>query len=175
MTSTSKQLDESAELDITMKKTTPIDELNKVRLERDEYLQGWKRALADYENYKKEQTKRTADLQIYQVTVLFRELLPLFDTLTQALKHIPPEQQNQGWYQGLQAVYMQWKQFLASNGINSMESEGATFNPELHEAIAIEKNVEAPDNSIISVASEGYMLNNETVVRPAKVIVNQLT
>ncbi len=150
-----------------------VSELGMVKSERDEYLNGWKRALADYENYKKEQVKRTADLQSYQLITIFRELLPMIDTLNEALKHVPADQQLQGWYQGLAAIQLQWKQFLNANGITVIESKDQQFDPELHEALAIEKHQDKPENSIITVASEGYILNNQTVLRPAKVIVNQ--
>jgi molecular chaperone GrpE len=162
-------------LDSTHEKSPPLDQVSKLQLERDEYLNGWKRALADYENYKKEQQKRSHDHHNYQVASFFRELLPLFDTLSQTMSHIPPDQTNKGWYQGLQALHKQWKQFLDSNGITPIESEGKEFNPELHEALAIENNPKAPDNSILSVASEGYILKDQIVLRPAKVIVNQIT
>ncbi len=159
---------------VTAQAPSPTDTVGQLTLERDEYLNGWKRALADLENYKKEQAKRSSDMQIYQLASLIRELLPLIDTLTLALQHIPAEQKEQPWYQGLQAIYAQWKQFLATNGITSMESKGTAFDPEFHEAIGTESDASVKDNTVLSVASEGYILNNHLVLRPAKVIVNQL-
>lgn len=156
-------------------KAPPNDPSETLVRERDEYLHGWKRALADYENFKKDQAQRSAQLQIYQLTEIFRELVPLFDTLDQTIQHLPASEAKSGWYQGLQALHAQWKQFMHAHGVQPIVASGKPFDPIYHEALATETDSAHEEGVILKVISEGYTLNDSIIIRPAKVIVNKLT
>jgi molecular chaperone GrpE len=75
--------------------------------------------------------------------------------------------------EGFHLIYTMFKGILDSKGLKPMESKGATFDSDLHEAIA---NIPAPDKKMIGKVIEdvekGYYLNDK-VIRFAKVVVGQ--
>ncbi len=58
-------------------------------------------------------------------------------------------------------------------GIKKIEAEGQEFNPELHEAMLMEK-VDDPEKNgkIITIYQEGYLLGNR-LLRASKVVVGK--
>ena len=62
------------------------------KLQATEYLAGWKRAQADYQNLKKETERERAEFMKYANERLLHDLLPMIDQLSLALKHLPTTQ-----------------------------------------------------------------------------------
>jgi molecular chaperone GrpE len=75
--------------------------------------------------------------------------------------------------QGVEMVRQQFLSKLDGFGVKRIDSEGATFNPLLHEAVT---TVASPDPSadgrIVGVIAHGYRIGDE-VLRPALVAVAQ--
>ena len=73
----------------------------------------------------------------------------------------------------MELIYNKLIKYLESQGVKPMESTGAEFNPELHEAIA---TIPAPSDDlkgkVIDTTQKGYMLNDK-VLRHAKVAVGE--
>ena len=57
-------------------------------------------------------------------------------------------------------------------GVQEVNPLGAKFNPELHEAMAMQPSEHAEPNTVLQVIQKGYVLN-ERLIRPAMVIVAQ--
>lgn len=142
--------------------------------ERNEYLNGWKRALADYENFKRESTNMVREAKTAELVKILRDLLPLKDTLDKALSHVPPGQHNTGWYQGLTQMRTQWENFMNLHQVKKIDALGKPFDPAVHEAIHTEQHTDKDDDTILSVASDGYLLDTQ-LIRPAQVTVNALS
>lgn len=63
--------------------------------------------------------------------------------------------------------------FLEQNGVKTIESNGAEFNPDLHEAIAmVPTDNEEMKGKVIDTPTKGYTINDK-VLRYAKVAVGQ--
>ena len=64
--------------------------------------------------------------------------------------------------------------YLSQNGVKPIESTGVEFNPDVHEAIAMVP-VEDPDakGKVIDTLTKGYTINDDKVLRHAKVAVGQ--
>ena len=139
-----------------------------------EYLNGWQRALADYQNLKKETDTKLRESQRYTTGMLLESVLPLYDTLNDVITHLPPDQQQTAWYQGLKHHQKQWDMFFVDTGLQLIPTEQAIFDPMLHEAVAIAHDTAAKDAMILKVHRNGYTLNNK-VLRPSQVTVNKLT
>jgi len=60
---------------------------------------------------------------------------------------------------------------LESQGCKRIESVGQVFDPNVHEAIQMQPDENAPQNTIIMEAQSGFLLHDR-VVRPAKVIIS---
>ena len=135
----------------------------------EEYLNGWKRSLADYENLKKETEKKLGQLQEFVSAGLILEILPVFDHFQMALEHIPEDQKSAEWVQGIFHIQKQFEEFLKNQEVMALPTVGETFNPELHEAVREEESAE-PEHQIIKEVRAGYKIKDE-VLRPAQVII----
>lgn len=132
----------------------------------DEYLSGWKRAQADYENLKREESRRFETMIQFANKAIMIELVAVLDSFALAIKAI--EKPDQGVVQ----IKLQLQEVLKRNGLEliSVEAEKDIFNPSLHEAISMRKGDEGMSQKIAEVIDQGYRLRG-IVIRPAKVII----
>jgi molecular chaperone GrpE len=147
--------------------------------ERDEYLNGWKRAKADYENLLKETKKHRAEFAEWANEQVLMRLLPALDQFEVALHFTPdldsvPAHERRSfetWITGLEAVRTLWQEAAKDLGLDKISVSG-TFNPEIHEAVGHETSDTVPAGDVIRATVNGYRLNGK-IVRCAKVIVSK--
>ena len=63
--------------------------LDQLQTDLDNAMNGWKRAQADFENYKRRKEVENKELVEFAREVTVAKLLPALDSLEQALKHMP--------------------------------------------------------------------------------------
>ncbi len=148
-----------------------IQELEEIKKQRDEYLAGWQRERADLLNHKKDEVERMKELMAYATEEFLLRMFPILDNLNLAIqavaKKMPENEKEKGIAQGFLQIGSQIQEFLKSQGIEEVKTEGK-FNPEFHESI---QEVEAngkESGTIIEVAEKGYTLGSK-LLRPAKV------
>ncbi len=138
------------------------EELKKIRGEKQEYMDGWQRAKADYVNLLKrgEESARAAESKGSLKAVL--ALLPAFDALERAKSHGDmPE--------GFQAIVKQLEGAFVSLGLEEVGKVGEHFDPALHEAFGQDASESAEhDGKITAVLEKGWRIK-EQVIRAAKV------
>ncbi|MFA5126599.1 MAG: nucleotide exchange factor GrpE [Patescibacteria group bacterium] len=138
-----------------------------------EHLHGWKKALADYQNLQKDTAKKFADLSDFITSGLILELLPIFDNYQTAMSHIPEADKEASWAVGLGHILKMWESFLSDHQISKISTVGQKFDPHIHEAVDKVHDSQISDQEIVKELQAGYLLK-EVVIRPAKVIVNNL-
>lgn len=139
---------------------------------KDEYLAGWKRARADFLNYKKGELERIGEIIKYANSGLILKILPILDNLELAEKGIPVDLKNNENIKGLLQIKTQLQDFLKNQGIEEIESMGQKFDPNVHEIV---EEVEAKNQKsgiIISEVQRGYKLHGK-LIRVAKVKVTK--
>jgi molecular chaperone GrpE len=137
----------------------------------EEYLAGWKRAMADYDNLKKESERMRADLGKYAAAGLISQLLPSLDAMKKAFSQQPAEPAAwQNWANGMSAVRQQIETVLKGAGVTAIEEAGVKFDPAVHEAMLQEKAEKAEPGTVLKVLEPGYKMHDR-VLRPAKVVV----
>lgn len=156
-----------------MNKTKNIKKNNKID-KSQEYLNGWQRTQADFENYKKQTEKRMRDVIEFGNAELLLNLLPLYSHFKSALQHIPAEQREAGWCQGLGHIQNMWLNLLTKFNVEEIKTVGAEFDHNLHEALEYEEDLEKKDHEILKEIQPGYKMNNK-VIQPAKVVVNKIS
>ncbi len=144
------------------------DELEQAKQKMEEYLDGWKRAKADYINLKKESEKKQQESIQFANVALILQLLPIYDNFKLAMKHIPAEKREDEWVVGIQQIKDQFTDLLNKLGIEEIKTAGEQFDPALHEAVAKEKTEGKKSNTIIEEIKPGYKLYDK-VLEPAKV------
>ena len=160
--STSEAADTSAEnsdkdpLDIAL---AEISELKTKML----YMQ------AEFDNYRKRAMKEKADLILSGGEKTITAVLPVIDDFERALadKSDNPE----AIREGMQLIYQKFIKTLEGLGVKKIETEGADFNVDYHEAIAQVPGMgEDKSGKVIDCVQTGYTLNDK-VIRFAKVAV----
>ncbi len=134
-----------------------------------EYKDGWARAQADFQNYKK---RLERDNELTYITMkgdIIKKILPALDDLERALQNRPADN---GWANGIELIARKLQNVLESEGIKRIQAEGAEFDPNFHEAISHEPADGVKSGFVIGVVQNGYMLG-ERVIRPALVRVAQ--
>lgn len=145
------------------------EELNACRKEKQEYMDGWQRAKADYVNALKRFGDDAKTSEFKGKVKAVETLLPAFDALERAKEHgeIP---------EGFLAIARQLESALASLGLEEIGKIGEKFNPALHDALGQDeaKNAET-DDTLTVVLEKGWKIGpsagsgSSTIIRPAKV------
>jgi len=135
-----------------------------------EYLEGWKRARAEFLNYKKEEMERIAGILKYANEEFILKMFPLIDNLEKAEKHIPQEFKDNDWVKGVLQINSKFRDFLEKEGVKEMKVVGEKFNPEFHESVGEGEGKEP--GVIIEEIEKGYFINGH-VLRPAKVKISK--
>ena len=153
----------------TQKNEVENNELAKCQQEKDEYLDGWKRARADLANYKKDESKRFEAIAKFSQESLARELINVLDSFDLALISLEFDTKTQ---KGLYLIRAQLEDILAKNGLERIiVSVGQPFDPSLQEAIASIES-DKPSGSVAEEVEKGYLLNGK-LIRPARVKVSK--
>ena len=74
--------------------------------------------------------------------------------------------------EGMELTLKQLLSVLERFEVKPIDPAGQRFNPELHQAMAMQPAAEADPNTVIKVFQKGYTLN-ERLLRPAMVVVSQ--
>lgn len=143
--------------------------LERASKERDEYLLGWQRERADFINYKKTEEQKIKEKEREIKMEIFKKMLDILDNFEIAEKHLTNDLKDNKWVKGVLEIKNNLKELLKKEGVVEIE-EKDIFNPELHEAVAIEESDE--DDKILEVFQKGYYFGNK-VLRPARVKVGK--
>lgn len=139
-------------------------ELKKLKEKCEEYLNGWKRAKADYSNLKKENEKKSIELVRFANAALVLEVLPIYDNMKLAAKHIPENEKEKDWVKGVVQIKKQFREFLKDLNIEEIKTVGEKFDPELHEAVAHEEKDDFEKDVVFEEVSAGYQMYDKTLM-----------
>jgi molecular chaperone GrpE len=149
------------DLDFEVSIESVISDLEAMVAERDQFLDAYRRAQADFENYRKQARKREEQGIDQAVTRLVTQVLPVLDAGDAARSHGGKEATAAEQIAGL--LY----DTLAKEGLEAIEAEpGTLFDPNLHDAVAHEPGDSDP--VIVDVLRAGYLWKNR-VIRPSMV------
>lgn len=129
-----------------------MDEITK----EEEYLNNWKRAQADFVNYKKDEAKRLEEFVKFANESVIIEILDVVGNLELAAEHLKDD--------GLKQVIKQFEEILKKYNVERIAVAGQNFNPEMHEAMG-----EIVDDQPLVEIRPGYTMHGR-VIRPARVI-----
>ncbi|MBI3251679.1 MAG: nucleotide exchange factor GrpE [Candidatus Andersenbacteria bacterium] len=137
----------------------------------EEYLEGWQRARAELDNYKKRIAEDRSQSLERLKGIIIEPLLQLSDNFAAVTTHMPERLQKDAWAQGVLHVGRKLETILQEFEVEAIGKVGEEFNPRMHEVVGEEKG-EKP-NQIAAVVRAGYKIG-ETVLRPAQVRVTSV-
>jgi molecular chaperone GrpE len=152
------------------KKQNKVD-IETISQERNEYLLGWKRAIADLDNYKKQVEKEKETIVHFLKADAMMKLLPIVNNWDIAMKNVPTELEANEWIKGVVAIKSQLEDFFKKEGLEKVKTIGEKFDPTLHEAM-LEEETEGEGGVILEEFEPGYRIG-ERVIKYPKVKVSK--
>lgn len=135
-----------------------LDAFVTLAAERDEYLDALRRTQADFENYRKRVQRELSEARDAGAASLAGKLIDVCDTVDLALAHDPSD--------AVAQIAGALFDALGKEGLARIDALGASFDPEVHDAVLHEEGDGAAE--VIEVLRSGWKWNGR-VVRPAMV------
>jgi molecular chaperone GrpE len=148
------------------------DELEKVKKERQEYLDGWQRAKADMVNSRQETLRQAQRQGERAVESFIEDLIPALDGFDLAAGSPSWESVAPEWRSGVSQIQNQLLDALSRQGVRRYGKVGEKFNHALHEAVQEVDDMPGEPGTIVRILRYGYKMGDR-VVRPAQVIVKK--
>ena len=153
---------ETAEQEESQEKS--VDETEELKARVAELEDKNLRMMAEIENYRRRTNKEKLDLIETAGERIFRDMLPLIDDFERALAVIDDE--------GVKLIYQKFLAFLDKNDVHAIDTKGADFNTDEHEAVTLFAAGEENKGKVIDCTQKGYKLGDK-VIRFAKVVVGE--
>lgn len=151
----------------------PVDPLEQAKAELEKAKNEYLFLLAEFDNFRKRTIRERAELIKNAGEKAMEGILPVVDDFERAIQAGEKTDDIDALREGITLIYNKFMKYLESNGVKPIESTGADFNTEYHEAVT---TFPAPDESkkgkVIDTVQKGYMINDK-VLRHSKVVVGQ--
>lgn len=131
------------------------------------------RAVAELDNVRRRMEREVANAHKYGAEKLISALLPIVDSLEQALQ-LAEKSGDSAMHEGLELTMKLFTDVLQKFDVTLIDPMGEAFDPQQHEATAMQPAADVAPNTIIAVFQKGYKLNDR-VIRPARVVVAKNT
>ena len=142
---------------------------NKVNSEIEELKNQLLRLQADFVNYKNRTEREKSNSIILANEGLILKLLPVLDNFNRAFAHVNLEDDA---VKGFVMIKDQFESILKSEMVEEIESEGATFDPNLHNAVMTESKEGVESGIVLETFEKGYKIKDK-VIRPSMVKVSE--
>ncbi len=144
-------------------------QLEVVRQEAAQNLDGWQRAAAELVNFKRRQEDQLKLQRDMIKADVLQGVISALDDMDLAFQNVPQQLDGQliGWVEGFRLVQRKLDKVLDDQGVRMINTTGE-FDPNLHEAVSYEESDEHAEGQIIAELRKGYQIGNR-VIRPALV------
>ncbi len=128
---------------------------------------------AEFDNYRKRTLKEKAELILNGGEKAVQAILPVIDDMERALQNGENTDDPQVLREGMELIYHKFMKSLEGLGVKKIDTDGADFDTDLHEAVAMVPGMgDDKKGKVIDCLQTGYQLNDK-VIRHAKVAVGQ--
>lgn len=137
-------------------------EIEQLKADKQEYLDGWQRAKADYVNaLKRFEEEKKGALNLGRV-VTVGAFIPVMDSLARAegAGEIP---------EAFKGIAKQLHDAAKSLGLEQFGTAGEKFDPNMHEALGQDPTDDAAQDDTVAAILEPGWKSKDSVIRPAKV------
>ncbi|WP_115719420.1 nucleotide exchange factor GrpE [Gallaecimonas mangrovi] len=146
-------------------------EVARLEAELSEQRDAVLRAKAEADNIRRRAAQDVEKAHKFALEKFAGDLLPIADSLERALEL--GDVNNEALKPMLEGIELTLKSFHSAvnkYGLEEVNPVGQPFNPELHQAMAMQPSTEHPANTVLNVVQKGYSLNGR-LLRPAMVVV----
>ena len=132
-------------------------ELSALKQEHETLNSQYMRIAADFDNFRKRQSRDQDDMRQQLVCSTLTEILPVVDNFERARQQLNPEgEEAQALHRSYQGLYKQLVDVLKQQGVARMEVVGQEFDPNLHEAVLREESSEFVEDVVCEELQRGY-------------------
>lgn len=155
--------------------SSPEDKIKKLReklrqteKEKQEYLDGWQRAKADFVNFKKREADSKEEFTKFAREALISDLLPVLESFDMAFSNKEAWQKvDPQWRVGVEYIHTQLSSILRDNGLTEIDPTGMQFDPSEHTSIGAEATRDASlVHKVAKVIQKGYRLSGKMLRSP---------
>ena len=127
------------------------------------------RTMAEYDNFRKRSAREKDALRADIITNVTSKFLPVMDNLERALT---AECSDENYKNGVKMIYEGFMETLRGLGVEEIQSDGAVFDPNLHQAVQKVAEGDAESGTVVQTFAKGYKIG-EKVIRFAVVVVKE--
>lgn len=154
----------------TLKKTR--DELEKTKADLEKATDGYTRAVADFDNYRRRTNEERPKNMLYAKGDIAKDLFPVLDNFKLGLEAAEKQHpEAKAILEGFSMIAAQLKNALSQHGITEINPLGAPFNPQEHESLSMMPSDDVPADHVLFVQRTGYKIG-ERLLRPASVVIS---
>jgi len=151
----------------------PAALLEDARNKADEHWNELLRAKAEMENLRRRQARDLENAHKHALDKFVAELLPIYDSMEFGMNAATGEEASlEAVRDGLEMTMKMFLSSISKFGLEQVNPENEAFDPELHQAMAMQEVEGVEANQVITVAQKGYQFNGR-LLRPAMVVVSQ--
>lgn len=131
------------------------------------------RMAADLQNVRRRAEQDVEKAHKFALEKFAGDLLPVIDSLERGLELSSPEDQSiKAVREGMELTLKLFHDTLKRYQVEAVDPHGAPFDPERHQAMAMQESASVEPNSVLKVFQKGYLLNGR-LLRPAMVVVSK--
>jgi molecular chaperone GrpE len=151
----------------------PLEQIQQLKLELDEYKDLYLRKAADFENFRKRKQLEASSLARNTEEIMIASLLPILDDFERLFSNAAEEQLDPEapFLRGARLIYDKMINLLTARGLKPLEAMGQPFDPDLHEAIMQQPQSGVEPGIVLQEFARGWRLGDK-VIRHAKVVVS---
>jgi molecular chaperone GrpE len=168
---TAEQAAEEVSVEETLQASL-VEELAVAKAEVTELKDQMLRVQADAQNIRRRAEADVEKAHKFGQEKFSRELLSVLDNLERALAASPEDEATKALRDGVEMTLQGFTSTLTKFNVEGIDPQGETFNPEYHQAMAMQENADFPPNTVMAVMQKGYSLHGR-LLRPAMVMVSK--
>ena len=131
------------------------------------------RAAAEVHNIRRRAEQDIEKAHKFALEKFATDLLAVLDSLERGLEVSDPTDETiRPMREGMELTYKLFLDTMKRFQVERVDPQGEPFNPELHQAMAMEESIHAEPNSVLKVFQCGYVMNGR-LLRPAMVVVSK--
>lgn len=131
------------------------------------------RIRAESDNVRRRSEQEIDKARKYALNKFAEELLPVIDNLERAIDMADKnDDATKAMMEGVELTLMTMTSTVGKFGLKVIDPQGEAFNPEFHQAMAMQESADFAPNTVMAVMQKGYELNGR-VIRPAMVMVSK--
>ena len=139
---------------------TEANEADKVAEELSAVKEQLVRTMAEYDNFRKRSQREKDALRTDIIVNVTSKFLPVMDNLERALG---ADCTDENYKSGVQMIYDSFMETLKNLGVEEIQSDGADFSPNLHQAVQKIQSETVESGKVAQTFAKGYKIGDKVI------------